>query len=233
MQIDDDKPPPLAELEAAVQRSPGDPAAWQRLADGYAVADRFEASVEILEHALRLAPHDPDAHSALGHMLRVVDRARDAIRHMQEAARLDRDPDQGARRTFDLAASFDEAGEHATAVDLFRKVLELDPRERVAWIRLAFALSDHGRFAEAIPAFENATAYRPKSARLWAGLSRAYEQTGQHAKAVQAFVVAIRLDPTSQTVASSASRFAPAPAQKSPEPVDRDHGPQEPSRRGD
>jgi Flp pilus assembly protein TadD len=75
-------------------------------------------------------------------------------------------------------------------------VLELDPRERVAWIRLAFALSDDGRFAEAIPAFEKATAYRPKSARLWAGLSRAYEQTGQHSKAVQAFLVSLQLDPS-------------------------------------
>jgi len=126
MQIDDDNPPPLDELEAAVRYAPGDRVAWLRLSDGYALADMFEACIPILQQALRLAPRDPHSHAALGHAFLAIESPREAIPHFEEAKRLDPDPDRAGRRTFDLAAALDEAGEHAAAVGLFRKALELD-----------------------------------------------------------------------------------------------------------
>ena len=198
MQPDTDEPPPLDELEAAVHRSPGDAGAWCRLAFGYSAEDMDELAVELLTHAVRLAPRDADVFMQFGFALIEAGRSREAIASLQEAARLD--PDGVPSRTFDVGCAFAASGDNATAADHFRKALDLDPRMRVAWMRLAYSLFADARYAEAIPAFEKATQYRPSSPRLWAELGVAYANTGETVKAIQACRVSLRIDPAQHHV---------------------------------
>jgi tetratricopeptide (TPR) repeat protein len=193
MTTDNDKPPPLAKLEAAVHRSPGDVGAWRELADAYCAADMFALALELLEHAVRIAPRDAGTRQFLAIVLREVGRPRDAIPHLQEALRLD--PDNPASLTSDLGAAFDEAGDHAEAATHLRKAVELRPALGGAWLRLGWVLVAGGRYAEVIEAFDTASRYRPRSAYLWHGLGIAYARTGQHEKAVQAYRLSLRKDP--------------------------------------
>jgi tetratricopeptide (TPR) repeat protein len=193
MTTDNDKPPPFAELEAAVHRSPGDVGAWRDLAEAYCATDMFALALELLEHAVRIAPRDPSTRQFLSTVLREVGRPRDAIPHLQEALRLD--PENAASLTFDLGAAFDEAGDHAEAADHLRKAVDLRPAMGGAWLRLGWVLVAGGRYAEAIEAFDTATRYRPKSAYLWHGLGIAYARTGRHREAVQAYRLSLRADP--------------------------------------
>ena len=169
-------PPPLDELEAAVQRAPADVEAWLRLSDGYGAAEMPELRAEILQHAVRIAPASADARGCLGDALIDAGRPRDAIPHLQEAARLD--PDHAAWRTFDIGIAFAQDGDHATAVEHFRKALELHPRFEAALFRLGRSLLAECRYSEAVPAFEKALAYRPNHARLLFGLGNAYAGMG-------------------------------------------------------
>lgn len=187
---DTDSRPPLAELEAAVQRSPGDSAAWRDLANAYCTAEAFELAADILGHAVRLAPRDPDARFRLGMALIEGRNPRDAIPHLQEALRLD--PDRFGLRSFDLGVAFEEAGQPAAAATHFRTATEYRPSMAAAWIRLAWARSAQGHYQEAIPAFEKALLHRPTSAPLWAGLGRAYAGTEQD---LQAYGLSLRHDP--------------------------------------
>ena len=80
-----DKLPPLAELEAAVQRSPADVDTWRDLASGYAALHMFELAVQILSHSIRLAPRDAGLRAQLGHALIGACNPREALAQMQEA----------------------------------------------------------------------------------------------------------------------------------------------------
>ena len=188
-----DKLPPLAELEAAVQRSPADVDTWRDLASGYAALHMFELAVQILSHAIRLAPRDAGLRAQLGHALIGACNPREALAQMQEARRLDLR--NAAVRTLDLGAAHAAAGEHEVAARLFREVLQVDPGMRAAWIRLAWALHAARDFAEAIPVFERAAALQPGSVELWNALADACEKTGDEAKAARSYQLSLRLDP--------------------------------------
>ena len=185
--------PPLADLEAAVTRSPGDVEAWLRLAAGYNLAEVPALGAEVLRHAVRLAPASADAHAALGDALIRIGRAQEAIPHCQEAARLD--SDNSAWRTFEIGFAFAKAGDHATAVNHYRKALGLRPRMGVAWINLGSSLLARGKHAEAVSAFEKALACRPNNACILFRLGNAYEEMGDEPRAAQAFELALRVDP--------------------------------------
>jgi tetratricopeptide (TPR) repeat protein len=193
MPTDSNPPPPFAELEAAVHRTPGDVAAWRELAGAYWWADEVALALAVLEHAARIAPWDVETRRSAGHVLRELGRPRDAIPHYREALRLD--PESAADGELDLGAALDEAGDHAAAVPHFRRAVELEPRMGAGWLRLGWALLRDGKPSEAIRAFDTASRYRPKSARLWHGLGLAYADTDQHERAVQAFRLSLRIDP--------------------------------------
>jgi tetratricopeptide (TPR) repeat protein len=182
---------PLAELEAAVQRSPGNADAWRNLAGAYCAAGMFELGAEIAAQTLRLAPYHPSAHARLGMTLLEAGNARAAIPHFQKAV----DIEPAAHRHFDLGVAFAEAGEDAPAVKHFRAALDRWPEMAAAWVRLAWALSRQAKYLESVPAFEKAIQHQPGSARLWGGLGRAYAETAQDRKAVQAYRLSLRIDP--------------------------------------
>ena len=98
----------LAELEAAVHRSPGDAEAWRQLADAYRWAFMPEMSAEVLLQAVRLTPRDFELRRELGFALVSSGRARDSIPHFQEALRLH--PGDASWGTFLVGFGFGHGG---------------------------------------------------------------------------------------------------------------------------
>lgn len=187
MARDSPAPPRLADLEAAVHRTPAAAAGWRDLGDAYMAADAFDLSIPILEHAIRLAPRDADLRWMLSTALGQVGREKEALRHVREALRLR--PLEPAEEAFHRGAALDDAGDPAAAEHL-RRALFFDPEHTAAWIRLAFRLLADGKAADAVPVFERATELRPGSARVWDGLADAAAKAGLHEKAVRAALAA-------------------------------------------
>ncbi|CAN5759970.1 hypothetical protein BH20VER1_BH20VER1_04280 [soil metagenome] len=96
----------------------------------------------------------------------------------------------------ELDAIFDDAngdlaiGELESAVEKYRRCVELDPRFFDGWHALGMALMKTGRFPEAIEAGQRATALRPNDQIAWTSLSLFYNRNGDIKEAEAAGVKA-------------------------------------------
>ncbi len=96
----------------------------------------------------------------------------------------------------ELDAIFDDAngdlaiGELESAVEKYRRCVELDPRFFDGWHALGMALMKTGRFPEAIEAGQRATALRPNDQIGWTSLSLFYNRNGDIKEAEAAGVKA-------------------------------------------
>ncbi|MEA3189381.1 MAG: hypothetical protein QOD99_3211 [Chthoniobacter sp.] len=87
---------------------------------------------------------------------------------------------------------FDEAngelavGELETAVEKYRRCVELDPEFFDGWHALGMALMKLGRHSEAIDAGKRAVELRPNDQIGWTSLSLFYNRNGQIAEAESA-----------------------------------------------
>jgi len=83
-----------------------------------------------------------------------------------------------------LEELFDDAngdlavGELESAVDKYRRCIELDPAFFDGWHALGMALMKTGRFPEAIEAGKKATELRPNDQIAWTSLSLFYNRNG-------------------------------------------------------
>lgn len=108
---------PLAALEAAARRNPGDAAAWQRIGLAHFDAGRFAQAAEAYARAAEAAPGSAALWSSLGEALVMASEdepmpAR-ALAAFRKAARIDaKDP----RARYFLAVARDLEGDHAGAI---------------------------------------------------------------------------------------------------------------------
>jgi tetratricopeptide (TPR) repeat protein len=84
-----------------------------------------------------------------------------------------------------LEEIFDDAngdlaiGELDSAVEKYRRCVELDPEFFDGWHALGMALMKRGRFPEAIAAGKKATEIRPNDQIAWTSLSLFYNRNGE------------------------------------------------------
>ena len=79
---------------------------------------------------------------------------------------------------FDDANSDLAIGELESAVEKYRRCVEIDPEFFDGWHALGMALMKVGRFAEAIEAGNKATELRPNDQIAWTSLSLFYNRAG-------------------------------------------------------
>ena len=77
-------------------------------------------------------------------------------------------------------------GDHARAVDWFRRSLAVRRDQPAVWNNLGNALSDLGRQQEAIAAYREAVARKPDFADAWINLGIALTETGREEEALAA-----------------------------------------------
>ena len=84
-------------------------------------------------------------------------------------------------------------GDHARAVEWFRRSLAVRRNQPAVWNNLGNALSDLGRRQEAITAYREAVAARPDFADAWINLGIALTEAGREDEALEALARAKRL----------------------------------------
>ncbi len=121
-------------LRAAVDGAPDDAGAWARLARALEAAGERAAAAEALERILALEPGERTAREQLAALLEGLGRSGDAARHLRILAEANPGAVKAWRR---LAWALENAGELAAALDVWRRIAELDDKIGVARERIA------------------------------------------------------------------------------------------------
>ena len=85
-------------------------------------------------------------------------------------------------------------GEHAAAVDSYKRALRLSPEDENSWLALGQSQSELGRYDEAAQTYRQALRYRPESAQAYLALAELYMRQGQAERALPNFREAVRYE---------------------------------------
>ncbi|MEH2250613.1 tetratricopeptide repeat protein [Nostoc sp.] len=96
---------------------------------------------------------------------------------------------------FQQAKAAQNASNYSEAEAIWRRVLQLDPKNASAYVGLGNVLGSQGKYDEALAAFQKAIQLDPKYARAYGGLGSALGSQGKYDEALAAFQKAIQLDP--------------------------------------
>jgi tetratricopeptide (TPR) repeat protein len=102
---------------------------------------------------------------------------------------------EDADAAFAQAQVAEEAGNHAAAETLYRRVMKLDPADAAAPFNLGNLLRGRQRFVEAEAAYRSAVKADPKFAAAWHNLADLLDEGGRLAEAVECQKRALDVDP--------------------------------------
>jgi tetratricopeptide (TPR) repeat protein len=164
-------------LEEAVRRAPDSRDGYFEIADLHQSRRELEPAALWLRRYLALHPGDLEALYFLGTVLSYGSETEEARRVLGEV--LASDP-KHARAWFRKAHVEAQKPETMpSAVESFRRSLELDDGEAYVWYEYGSLLDKLGRSAEAIPAFERALALDPELPAASYALGNALSRTGR------------------------------------------------------
>ena len=149
----------FAELAIAAWLDPDDPLTLVALGRSLMADRRDEDAVAALERAVTLQPDLREARYALAQALTRASRPADARRHLLEFERQRTEAVTRERRALDIAAAKGEAamksaaGQHRQAVDIWKKVIALEPDVAQNYLDLAEALVKAGALEESLQYF--------------------------------------------------------------------------------
>ncbi len=150
-----------------------------------------EKAIPALQRAVELDPQYSLAHLELGQALADLQRFDAAAESYERAAAID---PQLASYQFELAEKVEQAGDKATAVELYKKYLSDRPDEVAVRERVGFLLLELKRYPEAIAELEKAVKQSPSAANQ-AALAQAYAAGKERDKALEKWAEAVRSEP--------------------------------------
>ncbi len=104
---------------------------------------------------------------------------------------------------FELAGRIElEEKNYSLAEQYFKKTLQSDSNNQLAWLLLAFTYSDMGQTAKADSTYRNLLKLFPKEASFWAFYGNFLQEKGQYQKAIEAFNQVLKLDPKNEAALS-------------------------------
>jgi tetratricopeptide (TPR) repeat protein len=149
----------FAELAIAAWLDPDDPLTLSALGRSLMTDRRDEDAVAALERAVTRQPDLREARYALAQALTRAARPADARRHLLEFERQRTEAVTRERRALDIAAARSDAamksaaGQHRQAVDIWKKVIALEPDVAQNYLDLAEALVKAGALEESLQYF--------------------------------------------------------------------------------
>lgn len=102
-----------------------------------------------------------------------------------------------ANRQFDLAIAASKAKDHTEAIDLFKKIVQADPKDFVAWTELGTLYFNDNKLADAEAAYQKAAAEKADFLPAWMNLGKLYLSQKKYDLAAGAFYSAVKADQTS------------------------------------
>lgn len=139
------------------------------LARAYADIARYQQAYELGQQAIALDPNDVDARRDYAYALLWLGRFNEAIEQLEIATRLN--PNLTALQ-FELAAYYKRVGEVQRTVGVYNHILEREPENAKAYLRLCQTYSGEGLFADAQRYCEKAIEYRQVFPEAYAELGR-------------------------------------------------------------
>ena len=232
-----------ASLERAVQLDANDSEARQAVARQYERLGRLAEAEKSFRRATELDPDDIAAHDAFGNFLFRQSRFPEAIREWQAVIRIapDHTPalvnlssalceagrvaeaieisnqlvkvKPGAMAWNNLGTAYSRAARYPEAAEAYRKALEIDGNDPMAWGNLGFVYSWMGgeeirareAFARAIELGEARRKENPRDAFLHSDLALYYAKTGNAALARERLATALRLAPKGPEIRAAAA----------------------------
>ncbi len=146
-----------------------------------------------IKAAVARAESEPETLGALGRLYHAHEFYELATTCYERAAA--RDPQEAAWPYY-LGVLAERRGDHAVAVDQFQRVLELEPDDLAARVRLGEVLLAASRLEESASVFEEVSRLHPEAAWGPRGLGLVAEQRGQLEVAAAALERAIEPEPT-------------------------------------
>ncbi len=151
----------IAQVERAVNATPGSAEAHNKLGIALDQRGRVEDAIAEFQRAVAIAPGNASSRTNLGTDLAAQGRVPEGIAQLQKA--LESEPKDATTR-LSLANMLAGSGRVDAAIIQYRKVLEIDPRLADAETHLAITLLSRSRFAEASPHFRHALELQPDDA---------------------------------------------------------------------
>jgi tetratricopeptide (TPR) repeat protein len=106
------------------------------------------------------------------------------------------------RAIFADGVTAQQRGDYGLAIQQFRRVVKLEPKQLPAWINLGVALVQEGQFGEAIEAYQSALAIDPHNRQVQLYLGLAHFKRGDGASAAKQFEELLRTDPKNLRIAT-------------------------------
>ena len=185
-------PASVSQLEAAVQRDPGDPGAHVALGLAYWGQNDYPRALLAFRRAVEVGPGSAEAHNWLGVALSEKSDLPGAIAEFKKAVELD--PGYGRAYT-NLGSALATSGDYAEAVQVFRKALSIEPNSLGAHFNLGMALRETGHLEEATGHLRRAADAEPTSASFQYELGQTLRQRGDLAGAIAAFEKSLEINP--------------------------------------
>jgi serine/threonine protein kinase/Flp pilus assembly protein TadD len=154
---------------------------------------KSDAAIAEYRKAIDLNPQDTYGHINLGNALRQHGKLDEAIAAYRAAIRLQQDYAYG-HHSLEMNRQY---GQHdfKGAIAVFRKAIDLNPKDAQTHNDLGCALSHHGKVDEAIVAFKEATRLNPGNAYAHHSLGLILHGKNDYEGAIACFNKTIQLDP--------------------------------------
>jgi Tfp pilus assembly protein PilF len=186
----------ISQFRKALDVDPANPSFHFSLGTAYSLDGQDELAVDSLKRALKLDPKNSEAHNNLGYIYAKEARWPEAIAEFKAALA---NPDYGRPYSarLNLAQAYMQLGNIDSAMEEYKKVLDLKPDSEVAHAGLGRAYRLSGQVERAIEEWEKALKINERQTGLYLELARAYSEKGDQEKAVAALKKLIELDPRS------------------------------------
>jgi protein O-GlcNAc transferase len=179
------------EMKAAVQADPRNPQLHDELGSIYAQQASWESARKEFAAAIELDSQLPAPHLHLGLALQALHQP-DSLSQMEQAHALAAD---NPTITLELALAYQRANRAEDAIDLFQKILDIDPSNDIAATDLGMALLQAQRAKDAVPTLQHAIQLSPESVTAHEDLAAAYVQLNQFDDAEAELHTALKLAP--------------------------------------
>ena len=149
-----------------------------------AQAVRNEEALAFLQKAVALDPDFAMAHARIGYVYGVAGNSNDKAKpYLEKAFQLTNrltDKDKLQITAWYAIVNFD----YAAAIDAFRRIIAVDPREMEAYRRLGLLLKGEDQFAEALEVLKQGLIMDPGAKDLYNALGSVYSEMGRHDDAI-------------------------------------------------
>jgi len=169
-----------------VQSNPENPwSGWFKLAQVYQALKENDRAIQAYQEALKLNPNDIKCNYNLAQLLSEAGRYEEAERIFLNLANLNkRDANVYYNQILQM---YDKAANYEKGIEAVKRLIDLNPKNEVAYLNLAILYFKMNRLEEAAKTLNECLAIKNDYNYAWYSLGQVYSKLNKHQEAVEAF----------------------------------------------